>query len=134
MKTPPPPIWGTELEEDNYDKDEEFYNHQKAIDQIEERKRKQLAKIEAEGGPRTLSQRAKVLKLKRKVVYTYEYSDPSDDEKQKTKEVATSLPSKEAQPATTVTKGNLESKKPPMIPMLQKPQSKAFQRVISRQM
>ena len=32
MKTPPPPIWGVDIEEDNFDNDEEFYNHEKAIE------------------------------------------------------------------------------------------------------
>ena len=31
MKTPPPPIWGTVLEEDNYDSSEDFYNHDVAM-------------------------------------------------------------------------------------------------------
>ena len=52
------------------------------MDQLEERKQKLLAKLEANGG-RTQSQRAKILKLKRKVVYTYEYSDDSDKEQSK---------------------------------------------------
>jgi len=31
IKTPPPPFWGEELEEDGFDPNEEFYNHEKAI-------------------------------------------------------------------------------------------------------
>jgi hypothetical protein len=27
VKTPPPPFWGEEIEEDYYDKNEDFYNH-----------------------------------------------------------------------------------------------------------
>ena len=80
MKTPPPPMWGDPLEEDMYVNDEDFYNHEKAMKQLEVRNKDELAKLEANGGPRTTSQRAKVLKLKRKVVYTYEYSDDSDKE------------------------------------------------------
>jgi hypothetical protein len=30
-KTPPPPLWGEILEEENYDPNEEFYDHEKAI-------------------------------------------------------------------------------------------------------
>ena len=29
-KTPPPPLWGEVLEEENYDPNEEFYDHNKA--------------------------------------------------------------------------------------------------------
>ena len=46
MKTPPPPIWGTALEEDNFDKDEEFYNHEKAMIALKERREKELDKLE----------------------------------------------------------------------------------------
>lgn len=28
VKTPPPPLWGEILEEENYDPDEDFYNHE----------------------------------------------------------------------------------------------------------
>jgi hypothetical protein len=38
MKTPPPPIWGMALEEDDYDGTEEFYNHRQAMKQLENRK------------------------------------------------------------------------------------------------
>jgi len=31
VKTPPPPMWGEILEEENYDPNEEFYDHQKAL-------------------------------------------------------------------------------------------------------
>ena len=78
-------MWGTELEEDNFDNNEEFYNHEKAVKELESRRQKELAKLEFEG-KQTQSRRAKILKLKRKVVYTYEYSDPSDDEAKKTKQ------------------------------------------------
>ena len=47
MKTPPPPIWGETLEEDDYDGTEEFYNHEKAIKEMKDRKQKELAKLEA---------------------------------------------------------------------------------------
>ena len=82
MKTPPPPIWGVDIEEDHFDNDEDFYNHEVAMEQLNKRKREELAKLEANGG-KTQSQRAKILKLKRKVVYTYEYSDESDKEEKK---------------------------------------------------
>ena len=32
-RTPPPPLWGEILEEENYDSSEEFYNHDKAIEE-----------------------------------------------------------------------------------------------------
>ena len=73
-------MWGDTLEEDDYDGTEDFYNHQTALKQLKERKEKELARLET-NGVRTASQRAKILKLKRKVVYTYEYSDESDGEK-----------------------------------------------------
>ena len=79
MKTPPPPMWGAILEEDFYDPSEAFYNHTAAMKQMDERRMQELARLEAKG-TRTVSQRAKILKLKRKVVYAYEYSDPSDDD------------------------------------------------------
>ena len=53
MKTPPPPIWGETLEEDNFDSSEDFYNHDKAMKALEQRKVSDLAKIEAQGGPKT---------------------------------------------------------------------------------
>ena len=40
VKTPPPPFWGEVLEEENYDPNEEFYDHQKAIEEQEKRKSK----------------------------------------------------------------------------------------------
>ena len=80
MKTPPPPIWGMPLEEDDYDGTEDFYNHRSAMQQLKEKKEKELVELE-KSGRKTESQRAKILKLKRRVVYTYEYDDPSDNEK-----------------------------------------------------
>ena len=32
MKTPPPPIWGVDIEEDFFDDNEDFYNHEKAME------------------------------------------------------------------------------------------------------
>ena len=79
MKTPPPPIWGETLEEDDYDTNAKFYDHQIAMQTMKDRRAKDLAKLERNGGGKTQSQRAKILKLKRKVVYTYEYSDDDSD-------------------------------------------------------
>jgi hypothetical protein len=31
VRTPPPPMWGEDIEEDYFDPNEEFYNHDKAI-------------------------------------------------------------------------------------------------------
>ena len=36
-KTPPPPMWGEEIEEDNYDPNEDFYNHEKALEEKKKR-------------------------------------------------------------------------------------------------
>lgn len=47
MKTPPPPIWGETLEEDNYDNSEDFYNHDKAMQLLQKKKAEELAKLEA---------------------------------------------------------------------------------------
>ena len=47
MKTPPPPIWGTVLEEDNWDASEDFYNHEKAMKALKKRKEEELAKLES---------------------------------------------------------------------------------------
>ena len=55
MKTPPPPIWGTVLEEDNYDSSEDFYNHDVAMKALEKRRKEELAKLEAKGGSKTAS-------------------------------------------------------------------------------
>jgi hypothetical protein len=38
VKTPPPPLWGEILEEENYDPNEEFYNHDKAEREMKRRK------------------------------------------------------------------------------------------------
>ena len=79
MKTPPPPIWGETLEEDDFDTNAKFYDHEIAMQTMKDRRAKELAKLEKNGGGKTQSQRAKILKLKRKVVYTYEYSDDDSD-------------------------------------------------------
>ena len=50
MKTPPPPVWGDPLDEDDYDGTEEFYAHGPAMEKLKERKRYELAKLEAAGG------------------------------------------------------------------------------------
>ena len=39
MPTPPPPLWGTLLEEDNYDASEPFYNHEKARAEMSRRRK-----------------------------------------------------------------------------------------------
>ena len=41
MPTPPPPMWGTLLEEDGYDASEPFYDHQKASEAMKMRKTKE---------------------------------------------------------------------------------------------
>jgi len=39
-KTPPPPMWGEVLEEDLYDDNTPFYNHEEAQYELEKRKAK----------------------------------------------------------------------------------------------
>jgi len=38
VRTPPPPLWGEEIEEDYYDPTEEFYDHEKAEEEAKKRK------------------------------------------------------------------------------------------------
>ena len=45
MKTPPPPLWGTILEEDNFDENEDFYNHDEAMKQLKKRRQEELVKL-----------------------------------------------------------------------------------------
>lgn len=33
VKTPPPPMWGEEIEEDYFDPNEDFYDHNKALEE-----------------------------------------------------------------------------------------------------
>ena len=33
VRTPPPPMFGEEIEEDFYDPSEDFYNHEKAVEE-----------------------------------------------------------------------------------------------------
>ncbi len=65
QKTPPPPLWGEILEEENYDPSEDFYDHDKA--EAERRRRKQME----EKKKRFLEGKGDI-KLKRKVIYVYE--------------------------------------------------------------
>lgn len=44
MKTPPPPMWGEDIEEDDFDPNDEFYDHDKAIREQERRKRSRKLK------------------------------------------------------------------------------------------
>jgi hypothetical protein len=37
VKTPPPPFWGEDIEEDYFDPEEEFYDHEKAEDERQKR-------------------------------------------------------------------------------------------------
>ncbi len=60
-KTPPPPLWGEILEEENYDPNEEFYDHERALAEMKRRKTMEEKRKQFEGK-----------KLKRKVVYVYE--------------------------------------------------------------
>ena len=59
--TPPPPMWGEILEEENYDPNEEFYDHDQAEAEMRRRTQMEEKRKRFEGK-----------KLKRKVVYVYE--------------------------------------------------------------
>ena len=39
VRTPPPPKWGEPIEEDYWDPNEEFYNHEKAREEMSRRKK-----------------------------------------------------------------------------------------------
>ena len=67
IKTPPPPMWGEILEEENYDPNEDFYDHDRALAELKRREQMEEKRKRFEGK-----------KLKMKVVYVYE-SD-SDNE------------------------------------------------------
>lgn len=68
-KTPPPPMWGEILEEENYDPSEEFYDHDKAEAELRRREQMEEKKKRFEGK-----------KLKRKVVYVYESDSDQEGE------------------------------------------------------
>ena len=55
MKTPPPPIWGETLEEDDFDTNAKFYDHEIAMQTMKDRRAKELAKLEKNGGGKTQS-------------------------------------------------------------------------------
>ena len=81
MPTPPPPLWGTLLEEENYDPKEAFYDHNKAQAEIMKRRTKDNLKKSFELGEDTNANGgSKRLKLKKKVIYTYEYDDKSEND------------------------------------------------------
>ena len=70
-RTPPPPLWGTVIEEDLYDKNQPFYSHKPdTTDKQAEMRLQQL--IKAGELPDDNSKR---YKLKKKVIYTYELDD-----------------------------------------------------------
>ena len=76
MPTPPPPMWGEILEEQNYDPRTAFYDHEKSMAAMKLRKTQEMKKRSFEyGEEKPMSKR---LKLKKKVIYTYEYEDASD--------------------------------------------------------
>ena len=73
QKTPPPPMWGDVLEEDLYDESTPFYDHELALLEKRERRKKEqdmykllprsaASQMDGEKGP----------KLKRKVIYVLE--------------------------------------------------------------
>ena len=70
MKTPPPPLWGYE-EEFDYDGTEEFYNHDRAMEEMKIRT--------VNKKPKSKGESTKKLKLKKKVFYTYEYASSDSD-------------------------------------------------------
>ena len=74
VRTPPPPMFGEDIEEDFYDDSEDFYNHERAME--EQRVRYGLLPKPKKTG----TERTK--RLKKKIVYVYE-SDSSDEENKK---------------------------------------------------
>ena len=68
-KTPPPPLWGEVLEEENYDPNEAFYDQERAEAEMLRRKRMEEKRKNFEGK-----------KLKRKVVYVYESDSDQEEE------------------------------------------------------
>jgi hypothetical protein len=64
-KTPPPPLWGAPLEEDNYDMSQPFYDGKKAA----------LAELNRRIANNEVGD-AQDYKIKAKIVYTYE---PKED-------------------------------------------------------
>jgi hypothetical protein len=106
IKTPPAPKWGEPLEEDNWDPTEDFFNEEKAKVEMERRKEEAMKNYErmqranksqplnsnlyssaqqrTDGADASRRSQAgsgsKRLKLKRRVIYTYE--EVSDDENQ----------------------------------------------------
>jgi hypothetical protein len=72
-KTPPPPLWGEILEEENYDPNEEFYDGERAEAEMRRRKIMEEKKKRHDGK-----------KLKRKVVYVYESDSDKDKDEDNT--------------------------------------------------
>ena len=67
-KTPPPPMWGDILEEENYDKTQPFYIH-KPDPQMEEMQRRIQERVQS---GEVSEEDSKRYVLKKKVVYAYE--------------------------------------------------------------
>ena len=79
-------MWG-EPEVIDYDGTEEFYNHQEALKQMKERAAKKKPQSNA-------SSTGKKLKLKKRVVYTYEYASDDSDKEDPKKETEVDLTNK----------------------------------------
>lgn len=69
-------MWGEILEEENYDPNEEFYDHERA--EMERRRRNQMEEKR---------KRLEGKKLKRKVIYVYEDEDGNEIEETKSSSV-----------------------------------------------
>ena len=99
MPTPPPPMWGAVLEEEKYDKSAPFYDHEKSMAEMKMRKTQAQLKHDFEHGKNhdfdqnTDKPISKRLKLKKKVIYTYEYEDKSDHEEDRKISQRVQLPS-----------------------------------------
>ena len=81
MPTPPPPMFGAMLEEENYDPKQPFYDHEKSMALMNMRLTQAQLKHKFEHGEDAPID--KRLKLKKKVIYTYEYDDKDDHEEER---------------------------------------------------
>jgi hypothetical protein len=77
QKTPPPPMWGEVLEEDLYDHSQPFYDHNKAVEALNARKKKLNKMLEQDKQIREAMragnhQQIDSKQLKRKVIYVYD--------------------------------------------------------------
>lgn len=68
-KTPPPPLWGTVIEEETYDINQPFYDGKKAAElELQRRQQEQIKSGEITSN--------EPYKIKSKIVFTYEADEP----------------------------------------------------------